>query len=420
MEKDRIILCVCETNDDTSGTTDLAELTELVKTAGGEVVAELTQKRDKPDPACVFGEGKIAELKELCEKLEATLIVYNGELSPMKLRNIEKATDVRVIDRTMLILDIFAGNAVTAEGKLQVELAQAEYTLPRLTGKGIQLSRQGGTSHSGIGARGPGETRLETDKRHIRRRITKLKEELRELAGRREQYRTRRSKDGRVTAAVVGYTNAGKSTLINSLTGADLYAEDKLFATLDITTRELALPGYVGDTDSDAVSGTVSGASSILITDTVGFIRNLPHKLVEAFKSTLEEAASADVLIHVYDGSDTEAAEKIAATTAVLQELNCAAIPTVLVCNKCDKLTNYCGGVRVAAVNGDNLHNLLAAIAAALPKTHKRVTFTLPFGEAGIIAKIRERGRVITEEYTESGLTVTAEVNIADMHLIRQ
>jgi len=351
MEKtNRIILCALDTGEEKySLDSSLSELAELAENAKGEVVAVVTQKREKPDPAYAFGAGKVAEIKELAEKLSADLLIYDGELAPTKIRNIEKAADCRVIDRTMLILDIFASRAVTAEGKLQTELAQLEYLLPRLTGAGISLSRLGG----GIGTRGPGESQLETDKRHIRRRITKLKEELREVAARRQLHRVRRRKDGRTAVAIVGYTNAGKSTLLNALTKADAYAADMLFATLDTTTRKLRL----------------AGGREVFLTDTVGFIRRLPHKLVEAFKSTLEEAAVSDLILHVYDGADTEAAEKIAAAAAVLDELGAGGIPTILVCNKCDKLTGAAPAARsikISAKTKDGIDTLLKAITEKL------------------------------------------------------
>ena len=266
------------------------ELSELAKTAGAEELARVLQKREAYEPATVIGEGKLAEVKELCGSLGAELLIFDCELTASQIRNVEDETDVRVIDRTMLILDIFAGRAVSREGKLQVELAQLKYRLPRLMGIGASLSRLGG----GIGTRGPGETQLETDRRHIRRRIDKLSAELKELEERRGYARDRRKKDSVQVGAIVGYTNAGKSTLLNLLTGADVLAEDKLFATLDPTSRAIELPD----------------GRSLLLVDTVGLIRRLPHHLVEAFKSTLEEAACADIIIHVCDVSDPEAAEK--------------------------------------------------------------------------------------------------------------
>ena len=295
------------------------ELSELAKTAGAEELARVLQKREAYEPATVIGEGKLAEVKELCGSLGAELLIFDCELTASQIRNVEDETDVRVIDRTMLILDIFAGRAVSREGKLQVELAQLKYRLPRLMGIGASLSRLGG----GIGTRGPGETQLETDRRHIRRRIDKLSAELKELEERRGYARDRRKKDSVQVGAIVGYTNAGKSTLLNLLTGADVLAEDKLFATLDPTSRAIELPD----------------GRSLLLVDTVGLIRRLPHHLVEAFKSTLEEAACADIIIHVCDVSDPEAAEKADVTLKTLADLGAAEIPVVTVLNKCDLLT---------------------------------------------------------------------------------
>ena len=266
------------------------ELSELARTAGAEEAARVVQKRDAYESATVIGEGKLEEVKELCANLGAKLLIFDCELTASQIRNIEEETDVRVIDRTMLILDIFAGRAVSREGKLQVELAQLKYRLPRLMGIGASLSRLGG----GIGTRGPGETQLETDRRHIRRRIDKLSQELKELEERRGYSRSRRRKDNVQVGAIVGYTNAGKSTLLNLLTNAGVLAENKLFATLDPTSRAIELPD----------------GRSLLLVDTVGLIRRLPHNLVEAFKSTLEEAACADIILHVCDVSDPEAAEK--------------------------------------------------------------------------------------------------------------
>ncbi len=257
----------------------ISELGELAETAGAQVVAKVIQKREKPNAATYLGSGRLEELKIFCEDNDIDLLIFDSELSPSQLRNIEDITDVRVVDRTTLILDIFAARAKSGEGKLQVELAQVKYSLPRLTGKGTQLSRLGG----GIGTRGPGESKLESDRRHIRRRINSLEEELKALKSRRDLLRERRAKDGVETVAIVGYTNAGKSTLMNALTNAGVLVEDKLFATLDPTSRALILPD----------------GRSVMLIDTVGLIRRLPHHLVEAFKSTLEEAASADVILNV-------------------------------------------------------------------------------------------------------------------------
>ena len=377
------------------------ELAELAKTAGAEELARVLQKREAYEPATVIGEGKLAEVKELCGSLGAELLIFDCELTASQIRNVEDETDVRVIDRTMLILDIFAGRAVSREGKLQVELAQLKYRLPRLMGIGASLSRLGG----GIGTRGPGETQLETDRRHIRRRIDKLSAELKELEERRGYARERRRKDSVQVGAIVGYTNAGKSTLLNLLTGAGVLAEDKLFATLDPTSRAIELPD----------------GRSLLLVDTVGLIRRLPHHLVEAFKSTLEEAACADIIIHVCDVSDPEAAEKADVTLKTLADLGTAEIPVVTVLNKCDLLTENIpedsSTVKISAKKAQGIDRLLQVIAANLPETAKRMKLLLPYDKAGYTAKLRENGKVFTEEYTESGVLVDA---LVDQMLIKQ
>ena len=377
------------------------ELSELAKTAGAEELARVLQKREAYEPATVIGEGKLAEVKELCGSLGAELLIFDCELTASQLRNVEDETDVRVIDRTMLILDIFAGRAVSREGKLQVELAQLKYRLPRLMGIGASLSRLGG----GIGTRGPGETQLETDRRHIRRRIDKLSAELKELEERRGYARDRRKKDSVQVGAIVGYTNAGKSTLLNLLTGADVLAEDKLFATLDPTSRAIELPD----------------GRSLLLVDTVGLIRRLPHHLVEAFKSTLEEAACADIIIHVCDVSDPEAAEKADVTLKTLADLGAAEIPVVTVLNKCDLLTENIpeddSTVKISAKKAQGIDRLLQVVAANLPETAKRMKLLLPYDKAGFTAKLRENGKVFTEEYTETGVLVDA---LVDQMLIKQ
>ena len=377
------------------------ELSELAKTAGAEELARVLQKREAYEPATVIGEGKLAEVKELCGSLGAELLIFDCELTASQIRNVEDETDVRVIDRTMLILDIFAGRAVSREGKLQVELAQLKYRLPRLMGIGASLSRLDG----GIGTRGPGETQLETDRRHIRRRIDKLSAELKELEERRGYARDRRKKDSVQVGAIVGYTNAGKSTLLNLLTGADVLAEDKLFATLDPTSRAIELPD----------------GRSLLLVDTVGLIRRLPHHLVEAFKSTLEEAACADIIIHVCDVSDPEAAEKADVTLKTLADLGAAEIPVVTVLNKCDLLTENIpeddSTVKISAKKAQGIDRLLQVVAANLPETAKRMKLLLPYDKAGFTAKLRENGKVFTEEYTETGVLVDA---LVDQMLIKQ
>ena len=371
------------------------ELEELAKTAGALTVCRLIQKRPAIESATILGDGKINELAELAKNLEADLIIFDMELSSSQIRNIEDITNVRVIDRTMLILDIFAGRAVTNEGKLQVELAQLKYRLPRLMGIGASLSRLGG----GIGTRGPGETQLETDRRHIRRRIEKLQEDLAELEKRRDLARRRRKKDSVLVGAIVGYTNAGKSTLLNALTNAGVLAEDKLFATLDLTSRAIELPD----------------GRSITLVDTVGLIRRLPHHLVEAFKSTLEEAANADIILHVCDVSDPEAKEKAQTTLTILSELGCVEIPVITVLNKCDKIENNIPEddttVKISAKNGTGFDRLLQLIAENLPDKTARMSLVIPYDKSALAAALHSHSKVLEEEYAEDGIRVTALVD---------
>ncbi len=371
------------------------ELEELAKTAGALTVCRLIQKRPAIESATILGDGKINELAELAKNLEADLIIFDMELSSSQIRNIEDITNVRVIDRTMLILDIFAGRAVTNEGKLQVELAQLKYRLPRLMGVGASLSRLGG----GIGTRGPGETQLETDRRHIRRRIEKLQEDLAELEKRRDLARRRRKKDSVLVGAIVGYTNAGKSTLLNALTNAGVLAEDKLFATLDLTSRAIELPD----------------GRSITLVDTVGLIRRLPHHLVEAFKSTLEEAANADIILHVCDVSDPEAKEKAQTTLTILSELGCGEIPVITVLNKCDKIENNIPEddttVKISAKNGTGFDRLLQLIAENLPDKTARMSLVIPYDKSALAAALHSHSKVLEEEYAEDGIRVTALVD---------
>ena len=366
----------------------LAELRELARTAGAEVAGVISQKRPAPDPATCVGSGMLQEIREFCAAQDVNLIIFDRELSPIQMRNIEDATDVRTIDRTMLILDIFAGRARSSEGKLQVELAQLRYMLPRLTGKGIAMSRLGG----GIGTRGPGETKLETDRRHIRRRIDTLREKLEEVARQRGRQRERRRRDGVVTVAIVGYTNAGKSTLLNALTDAGVLSEDMLFATLDPTARALALPS----------------GSTVMLVDTVGFIRRLPHHLIEAFKSTLEEAVQADVILNVCDSSSPVFRDHLRITGELLDELGASDKPVITVLNKIDAADSDslpgAEGVRISARNREGFDDLLAAIEDALPVKKRRLTLLFPFAEIGASAAVRENGTVFSEIYTEDGL----------------
>lgn len=396
----RTILAALD-NGSCNAEASIDELEELARTANAEVVAKVIQKRPSADSATVLGEGKIEEIAELAQNLEAELLVFDTELTASEIRNIEDVVNIRVIDRTMLILDIFAGRAVTNEGKLQVELAQLRYRLPRLMGIGRSLSRLGG----GIGTRGPGEKQLETDKRHIRRRIEKLEDELRELTERREFSRRRRKKDNVLTAAIVGYTNAGKSTLLNRLTDAGVLAENKLFATLDLTSRSIELPD----------------GRSVLLIDTVGLIRRLPHHLVEAFKSTLEEAACADIILHVSDISDPEAADKTLTTQQILAELGCGEIPVVNVLNKSDlveyEIPEDDTTVKISAKDGTGIERMLTLISRNLPESAKRMKLLIPYDKAGFSAQIRENGKIFSEEYTENGTLTDA---LVDIKLVKQ
>ena len=375
----------------------LDELEELVESAGAEPAFTVTQKLQKPESATYVGSGKLQEIKEICQAQEIDLIVVDSELSPTQIKNIENFTDVRVIDRTTLILDIFALRARSKEGKLQVELAQLKYMLPRLTGKGIEMSRLGG----GIGTRGPGETKIETDRRHIRRRMETLKDELAELEKHRGMLRKRREKDGVITVAIVGYTNAGKSTLMNYLTDAGVLAQDKLFATLDPTSRALKLPSGV----------------SVMLIDTVGLVRRLPHHLVEAFRSTLEEAAQSDIIINLCDASSDEARVHLAVTNELLESLGCGDRPILTVLNKCDLLEepmieqDFESFIRISARTGEGVDKLLEAIEANLPVRMKRVSLLVPFSDAGIISEIREKGTLLSEEYVAEGVRAEAVVD---------
>ncbi len=381
----------------------LDELEELAKTAGAEVIGRVWQKRDKPDSALYLGSGRLEELGEFCENNEIDIVIADSELSPAQLRNIEKATKTRVVDRTTLILDIFADRARSNEGKLQVELAQLRYSLPRLTGQGTKLSRLGG----GIGTRGPGETKLESDKRHIRRRIKSLEEEFDALEKRRGLARARREKDGVETVVIVGYTNAGKSTLMNALTEAGVLAQDKLFATLDPTSRALTLPD----------------GRKVMLIDTVGFIRRLPHHLVEAFKSTLEEAVCAKVILNVCDASDEECGEHLRVTNELLDELGCEGKPVIPVFNKCDlpqaeNVLMEPGCVCISALEEKGLDDLLEKISKALPPTRARVKMLIPYSDGSAAAVLRKDSIINEEEYRADGLyfDLVADVAMIDKY----
>lgn len=376
----------------------IKELAELADTAGAEVVGTVIQKKTSCDPATCMGSGRLEELKEQLDALEAELVIFDHELTGVQIRNIEDILGVRVIDRTTLILDIFAQRARTKEGKLQVELAQQKYRLPRLTGMGTSLSRLGG----GIGTRGPGETKLESDKRHIRKRISCLEDELEELKKHRNFTRSRRKKDGVLCAAIVGYTNVGKSTLLNALTDAGVLAENKLFATLDITSRSIELPD----------------GRSVMLIDTVGLIRRLPHNLVEAFKSTLEEAAAADVILNVQDLSSPDRCQQAEVTEKLLDELGCGEIPKINVMNKSDAAIDRDtvfednSTVIISALHHDGFDRLLHCIAAKLPETSRRMKLLIPYDKSALIGRIRQEGRVFAEEYTGEGTVIDALVDI--------
>lgn len=388
----------------------LAELRLLTETSLGDdaeacTFYTMTQCRPSPEAATYIGAGKVEEAGELCRAHNIALVVFDCELSPSQIRNLEKGMGKdecapRVIDRTMLILDIFARHAVTGEGKLQVEIAQLRYSAPRLTGQGTALSRQGGSAGGSVGARGPGETKLETDRRHIKRRITALEEQLKTLENNRDTMRKQREKAGIPVVAIVGYTNAGKSTLLNRLTDAGILAENKLFATLDPTVRKLKLPSGL----------------EVLLTDTVGFISRLPHGLVKAFRSTLEEARYADALLILSDASDENVRLKTEVTEATLAELSAGGKPTLYVYNKCDRLEtipqNDTDGekksVFISAENGYGIDALLSEIEKLLSGSLTRAHFLLPFGEEGALNTLYKNATVLSVEYTDRGTEVVA------------
>jgi GTP-binding protein HflX len=447
------------------------ELERLLETAGGKVAARLEQRKESPDPKTYIGSGKVTELAGLCRKNGVKLVVFDCELSPSQIKNLEdmlsvgeevtnpddllpggliwtgdmgdrgdrftappvpeqaqrpaggkkvksEPFEVRVIDRSMLILDIFALHAVTNEGKLQVELAQLNYTVPRLTGQGLQLSRQQGGN---IAMRGPGETKLETDRRHVRRRMNALREELERVEAGRALLRQRRERAGIPRAAIAGYTNAGKSTLLNTLTGAGILAEDKLFATLDPTTRQYELP---------------SGAK-LLLTDTVGFIRNLPHHLVEAFKSTLEEVTLADFLVVVVDASDPEREKQLEVTRKLLAELGAGGKPTLYVYNKCELPAERDGSggrltlladrsvpreniLFISALTGEGIDTLVAALERLVAETRHELRYFFPHAEQGALSRLYKLAAVGEPEYREDGVAVSAVVDEKVRGMFRQ
>ena len=398
-EIEKVILVAVCSNPNQDPEESLDELEELVKTAGATVVGRMVQNLEHASSATYIGSGKVEELKDLIWETEATAVVCDDELTPAQYKNLEDELDVKVMDRTLIILDIFAGRAKTAEGKIQVELAQLRYRSTRLIGM-RNLSRQGG----GIGTRGPGEKKLETDRRLIHQRIGQLKKELEDVKRHREVTRQQRGKDYALTAAIVGYTNAGKSTLLNRLTGAGILAEDKLFATLDPTTR----------------SFTLADGQQILLTDTVGFINKLPHHLVEAFKSTLEEARYCDIVLNVVDCSDPQMDMHMHVVKETLRELGITDKTVVTVFNKTDKLeesglpiprdfsADY--QVRISAKCGDGLHELEEILGNIIRSRRVYLEKVYPYTQAGKLQSIRKYGQLLSEEYTEEGIKVTAYV----------
>lgn len=402
-ETERVILCGVHTGklntlEDTTEES-MEELRELTFTAQAEVVGEIVQNKDHPETSTYFGEGKMEELRIAAQSLGATLLIFDDELTGSQIRNIENYTGVRTIDRSTLILDIFAQRAISKEGKIQVELAQLRYSLPRLSGMGTALSRLG----AGIGTRGPGETKLETDRRHIHRRIHSLEEELREIQAHRDLQRSRREKDNVVVAALVGYTNAGKSTILNYLTESEVLAENMLFATLDPTVRKLPLPD-----ERNAV-----------IVDTVGFIRKLPHHLIEAFKSTLDEAVLADVLIHVIDSSNPEMYSQMRVVDELIQSLGCRAERIIAVFNKSDIAPpisprpegNYTDFVCVSAKSGEGMDELTELLHDSLPGKKQQIEVLIPYSDSKTAALLHEDEVILEESYEAEG---TKMVLLAD------
>lgn len=395
--EERVILVGVQVNDGEDTEESLDELEELAETAGASTVGKVIQNREAIHPGTYIGKGKIEEIRGLIYATDATGIICDDELSPAQLNNLERELECKVMDRTLLILDIFAARAVTSEGKIQVELAQLRYRAARLVGLRASLSRLGG----GIGTRGPGEKKLETDRRLIRTRITALKEELRQVEKHRNLIRSSRSRGNIKTAAIVGYTNAGKSTLLNKLTGSEVLSEDKLFATLDPTTRQLSL----------------SDGQQILLTDTVGFIRKLPHHLVEAFKSTLEEAKFADYIIHVVDAANPQAELQMHVVYETLRELGAEGKKTITLFNKQDiasgeSLRDFRADhtLKISARTGEGLEELKKILGDLVSEDQIYIERIFPYQEAGKIQLIREQGQLLSEEYTEQGIVVKARV----------
>ena len=399
-QEERVILVAVSTGEDDDTAASVDELEELASTAGAVTVGKVIQNRENVHPGTYLGKGKIEEVKELLWELDATGIICDDELSPAQLKNLEDALDTKVMDRTMVILDIFASRARTREGKIQVELAQLRYRAVRLVGLRNSLSRLGG----GIGTRGPGEKKLEVDRRLIHERISQLKSELEDVKRHREVVRKKRENGGALTAAIVGYTNAGKSTLLNRLTQAGILAEDKLFATLDPTTRALTLPG----------------GERVLLTDTVGFIRKLPHHLIEAFKSTLEEAKYSDVILHVVDCSNPQMDMQMHVVYETLRQLEITDKEIVTVFTKIDREGADTAGrdmaadyrAKISAQTGEGLPDLLGVLETILRSRRIYFEKVFSYAEAGRIQRIRKNGRLLSEEYKEDGIHVTAYVPV--------
>ena len=394
--RERVILVGVCTRENENVEESLDELAELADTAGAEAVGRVIQNRESMHPGTYIGSGKIDEVRELAAALQADGVICDDELTPAQLRGLEQELDLKVMDRTLVILDIFAQHATTSEGKLQVELAQLRYRLARLTGKGIAMSRLGG----GIGTRGPGEKKLETDRRLIKSRIARLNRELKEMQIHRDTARKKRLNESVPVAAIVGYTNAGKSTLLNALTGAGILAENKLFATLDPTTRRMEL----------------SSGQEILLTDTVGFIRKLPHHLVEAFKSTLEEARSAHYILHVVDSVSPQMDAQMEAVYETLDRLGIAGRPVITLFNKRDlaagselpKDPNAVRTIGISAGTGAGLKELQEVLEEQLRNSRVQVEKLFPYAQAGDIQRIRRYGQVLEEEYREDGIYIKA------------
>ncbi len=386
----------------------LVELARLAETAGAQVLEGLIQRRDRPDPATYIGSGKAQELRRVVVATGADTVICDGELTPGQLRHLEDVVKVKVVDRTWLILDIFAQHARSKAGRAQVSLAQMEYLLPRLRGWGESLSRQAGGraggATGGVGTRGPGETKIETDRRRIRDQMSALRKQLKEMERVRRTQRSGRRRSGTPAVAIAGYTNAGKSSLLNRLTGAGVLVEDELFATLDPTVRRLELPS----------------GRACTVADTVGFVRHLPHHLVEAFRSTLEEVTEADLVLHVVDGSDAEPEEQMSAVREVLSEIGAGNLPELIVINKCDMADpmdiarlrrQEPDAVIVSARTGEGIPELLAALDARLPHPEVDIDLVVPYDRGDLIAQAHERGEVIAEEHLADGTRLKARVS---------